>query len=85
MSLCTFARARVCFGRLLELGAIHSKNTSFRRVFLDERTVFFEQMRDEFALEKVGRIAHCLLMMPIKAKNVREKAHLEFCLRNSQP
>jgi hypothetical protein len=40
---------RACFGRLLELGAIHSKNTSFRRVFIDERTVFFEQMRDEFA------------------------------------
>ena len=32
----------------------------FRRVFLDERTMFFEQMRDEFALEKIGRIAHRL-------------------------
>jgi hypothetical protein len=30
----------------LEPGAIHFKNLLFRLVFLDERAVFFEQMRD---------------------------------------
>jgi len=56
-----------------------------RRVFLDERTVFFEQMRDEFALEKIGRIAHRSIMMAIETKDVRQKTHTESCRRNSQP
>jgi len=56
-----------------------------RRVFIDERTVFFEQMRDEFALEKIGRIAHRSIMMAIETKDVRQKTHTESCRRNSQP
>jgi len=47
--------------------------------------VFFEQVRDEFALEKVGRIAHRSIMMAIETKDVWQKAHAESCPGNSQP
>jgi len=42
-------------------------------------------MRDEFALEKIGRIAHRSIMMAIETKDVRQKTHTESCPRNSQP
>ena len=73
---CSFAFLRVFLDGFFKPGAIHSKNSSFRRIFFDERLVLAKQMRDEFALEKICRIAHRLLMMPIKTKNVREKAYL---------
>jgi hypothetical protein len=47
--------------------------------------VFFEQMRDEFAFEKIRRIAHRSIMMAIETKDVRQKTHRESCPRNSQP
>src|SRR5436190_2933800 len=64
---------------------MHSKDPSFWRVSLDERTVFFEQMRDELALEKIGRFAHRALMMAIETKNVWQKTHTQLCFGNSQP
>jgi hypothetical protein len=54
-------------------------------VALDKRTVFFEQMRDEFAFEKIGCIAHRSRMMAIETKGVWQKTHTEFRPRNSQP
>jgi hypothetical protein len=47
--------------------------------------VFIEQMRDEFTLEKISRIAHRPIMMAIKTKNVQQKPDSELCPRNSQP
>ena len=41
--------------------------------------MFFEQMGDEFAFEKIGRIAHRSIMMAIETKDVRQKAHTESC------
>src|SRR5947207_6444355 len=42
-------------------------------------------MRDELALEKIGRFAHRALMMAIETKNVWQKTHTQLCFGNSQP
>src|SRR5215467_4613094 len=42
-------------------------------------------MRHEFALEKIGCIAHRAIMMTIETKDVWQKAHRKSCSGNSQP
>src|SRR6266478_264134 len=42
-------------------------------------------MHHEFPLEKLGRITHGSFVMPIQTEDIRQKAHAQFCLGDSQP
>ena len=80
-----FSLFRDCSHRFFEPQAVNPENSVFRRIRFDEGMIFFDQTGDQLPIEKIRRIAHRCLVMAIETKNVRQKAHAEFCLRNSQP